>query len=228
MRREPMSDDAGEKEVPSAPKLEIVVPEEGSTNVGIPEHPMTAHEMPPEILAAKAKFDALPKEEQERMRKAFENEKRMRASREKVTEERMAAGFPQAPSGPPQPVTVPTPLAAPPSPRTPNRKLILRNGQSPGDGIMLAFAATSLQESYPGLFQVDVRTPYGELFEGMYGNVLTQLNEADPTVVQVDMSYETIHQSNQRPYLYMNGMVHDLALRMTLPIAPTNFQGFLP
>jgi len=131
-------------------------------------------------------------------------------------------------SEPTGPKSFPAPPPAPPAPANPSRKLILRNGQSPGDGIMLAFAIASIQESYPGLFQIDVRTPYNELFEGMYGNTLTPLGDNEPDAKTIDMAYETIHQSNQRPYHYMNGMVQDLALKLNMPITPAHFQGFLP
>ncbi|HDL84727.1 MAG TPA: hypothetical protein ENH11_00060 [Candidatus Acetothermia bacterium] len=182
------------------PELAIVVPD--------PQKPKPTSMVPPAVLA--------------RAKQA--------AAAAKVGEPIGAQGAPQAQGVPriPQPVGMPTPLPAQIQPMVPNNKLILRNGQSPGDGILLAFAALSLQQSYPGLFQVDLRTPYQELYEGMYGGVLSRIDDKEAGVTVIDMNYETIHQSNQRPYFYMMGMVHDLSLKLKLPIAPAHYQGFLP
>lgn len=210
-------EDEDEEEDDDSMELDIVVPEPVTAPRLVPPNTQS---IPPAVL--------------ERMRQA------QAAAQAKVQQTQQVTGgdLPQMQITPnsqpnnqmpqiPQPVGMPTPPPAPSHPMAPSRKLILRNGQSPGDGILLAFAATSLQQSYPGLFEIDVRTPYNELYEGMYGGIFTKIDDNDAAAITIDMAYETIHQSNQRPYFYMAGMVHDLSLKLRLPIAPANYQGFL-
>ena len=60
------------------------------------------------------------------------------------------------------------------------RKLILRNGQSPGDIVMLTAAVRDLHSTYPGQFQTDVRTACPELWEN--NPYVTALSDDDPEV----------------------------------------------
>jgi len=107
------------------------------------------------------------------------------------------------------------------------RKIILRNGQSPGDGVMLAYAVQSLKNAYAGAFKVDVRTPYNELFEAMYeSKTLTHFAPKDGAEV-IDMNYETIHRSNQSLYFYLDAMRNDLSIKLNLPIPPCEHSGFI-
>lgn len=103
-------------------------------------------------------------------------------------------------------------------------KLILKNFQSPGDVVIMAFALKSLHETYPGRFLTDVRTTCPAIFEG--NPYITPLHESDVDMV-IDMTYDTIHQSNQKPYHYLNGMMIDLQTKLRLPIVPTFFQSFI-
>jgi ADP-heptose:LPS heptosyltransferase len=110
-----------------------------------------------------------------------------------------------------------------------NNILILRNGQSPGDGVMLAFAITSLMQAYPGKFIVEVETPYNELFQGLYASgMIRHLTEGEREVAQVlEIGYETIHKSNQYPYFYMTGMLYDLEEKLGITIPPAEYSGFV-
>lgn len=182
------------------PDMQIAVPEEPSRR-----------QIPPEVLQqvneARTKHGLSPvseKEVLEQMRK------------------RQAGGRPQSRAA------VPTPPPAPPAPEKLGRKILLTNGQPAGDCVLLAYAATSLHQAYGHLFQVDVETAHPEIFEGLYDTgVLTHFDHADRKVLRLPAEYETIHQSNQRAYFYLNGMLHDLSLALKLPIPPCEHTGFL-
>jgi hypothetical protein len=70
------------------------------------------------------------------------------------------------------------------------RKLILRNGQSPGDIVMLTAAVRDLHFIYPGQFQTDVRTACPELWEN--NPHITELSDDDPAVQPIDCEYPLI------------------------------------
>jgi ADP-heptose:LPS heptosyltransferase len=103
------------------------------------------------------------------------------------------------------------------------RKLILRNGLSPGDIVMLTAAVRDLHRAYPGQFETDVRTPCPELWEN--NPYLTALSEDDPAVEPVDCEYPLIHRSNEAPYHFIHGFVEHLNERLGLCIRPTLFRG---
>src|SRR5262245_40217112 len=78
------------------------------------------------------------------------------------------------------------------------RKLLLRNGLSPGDIVMLTAAVRDLHRTYPGQFLTDVRTTCRELWE--HNPYLTPLAETDPDVEQIACTYPLINQANGTPY----------------------------
>jgi ADP-heptose:LPS heptosyltransferase len=103
------------------------------------------------------------------------------------------------------------------------RKLILRNGQSPGDIVMLTAAVRDLHRTYPNAFLTDVRTPCSELWES--NPYITQLDDDDPAVEVIDCSYPLIHQSNDVPYHFIHAFIDHLNERLGLSIRPTEFHG---
>lgn len=105
-------------------------------------------------------------------------------------------------------------------------KLILKNHQSIGDVCMLAYALKALHENYPDRFVTGVDTPCNAIFEG--NPYVTDLNIEDPSVKVIDMDYPTIHQSNQRPYHFVNAFVKDLETKLaylSIKLEPTEWSG---
>jgi ADP-heptose:LPS heptosyltransferase len=103
------------------------------------------------------------------------------------------------------------------------RRLLLRNGQSPGDIVMLTAAVRDLHHTYPGEFETDVRTPCPEVWEN--NPYLTPLAETDPDVEIIDCEYPLIHRSNHAPYHFIHGFIEHLNERLGLAIRPTLFKG---
>src|SRR5690349_2638069 len=103
------------------------------------------------------------------------------------------------------------------------RRLLLRNGQSPGDIVMLTAAVRDLHLAYPGQFETDVRTPCPEVWEN--NPYLTPLSDTDPNVEIVDCEYPLIHRSNHAPYHFIHGFIEFLNERLGLAIRPTLFKG---
>jgi len=92
----------------------------------------------------------------------------------------------------------------PPAPR----KLILRNGQSPGDIVVLTAAIRDLHAAYPGEFETDVRTPCPALWEN--NPHLTPLRD-DGETEHHTIGYPLIHRSNTHPHHFLDGFREDLA-----------------
>jgi ADP-heptose:LPS heptosyltransferase len=101
--------------------------------------------------------------------------------------------------------------------------LILKNGFSPGDVVMLTAAVRDLHYWYPGQFQTDVRTLCPELWES--NPHLSPLSEQDPEVELIDCSYPLIDHCNRTPYHCLHGFVDFLNRRLGLNIKPTVFKG---
>ncbi|MGH7866769.1 MAG: glycosyltransferase family 9 protein, partial [Candidatus Dormibacteraceae bacterium] len=102
-------------------------------------------------------------------------------------------------------------------------KLILRNGLSPGDIVMLTAAVRDLHACYPDRFQTDVRTPFPELW--LNNPHLTPLAETDPDARVIDCEYPLIHQSNQLPYHFIHAFIAFLNDQLHLDVKPTAFRG---
>jgi hypothetical protein len=67
------------------------------------------------------------------------------------------------------------------------RKIIFKNGQSPGDIVMLLYGVASLHASHPGAFVTDVACPARELFHG--SPLITPLDATDPEVTVIPVEY---------------------------------------
>lgn len=105
------------------------------------------------------------------------------------------------------------------------RKIIFRNYQCPGDGIMLLYAIQALHHTYPNQFITDVDCCYKQLFEGQQN--ITILNKQDKDVQVIDVGYELIHQSNQHPVHFIYGFLDEINRKLNINIKPISWTGFL-
>jgi ADP-heptose:LPS heptosyltransferase len=103
------------------------------------------------------------------------------------------------------------------------RKLILKNGYSPGDIVMLTAAVRDLHRSYPNQFLTDVRTACPELWE--HNPYITPLSEAEAAVEVLECAYPLIDRCNEAPYHCLHGFIEFLNERLGLAIKPTLFKG---
>jgi len=103
------------------------------------------------------------------------------------------------------------------------RKIIFKNGFSPGDVVMLTAAVRDLHCCYPGRFATDVRTACPELWEN--NPYLTPLSEADPGVELLECAYPLIDRCNEAPYHCLHGFIEFLNERLGLAVKPTIFKG---
>lgn len=102
-------------------------------------------------------------------------------------------------------------------------KIILRNGLSPGDVVMLTAAVRDLHRYCPDRFLTDVRTPYPELWA--HNRFITPLAEQDSGVVTLDCHYPLIQRSNQAPMHFLHGFIEFINERLRLRIRPTAAKG---
>lgn len=103
------------------------------------------------------------------------------------------------------------------------RKLILRNGLSPGDIVTLTAAVRDLHRSHPGRFLTDVRTPCPALWA--HNPCITALKESDEGVETIPCEYPLIHRSNTAPYHMIHGFRLFLQEKLGVPIEPRAFKG---
>src|SRR5436190_14427739 len=108
-------------------------------------------------------------------------------------------------------------------PSFPVRRLLLRNGQSPGDIVMLTAAVRDLHLAHPGRYLTDVRTSCEALWEN--NPWLTPLVEDDPAVESIECEYPLIHQSNQRPVHFVQAFHSFLGGHLGVPVESTAFKG---
>jgi ADP-heptose:LPS heptosyltransferase len=105
------------------------------------------------------------------------------------------------------------------------RKVILRNGLSPGDIVMLTAAVRDLHKAHPGRFLTDVRTPCPALWEN--NPHLTPLADGERGTEVVDCQYPLVHRSNQEPWHFIHGFIQHLNYTLGTRIRPTAFKGDL-
>lgn len=103
------------------------------------------------------------------------------------------------------------------------KKLILKNGFSPGDIVLLTAAVRDLHLCYPGQFSTDVRTPFPQLWE--QNPHITPHGESEPGVEIVECQYPLINGSNTAPYHALHGFAQFLNDRLGLKIKPSLFKG---
>ena len=102
-----------------------------------------------------------------------------------------------------------------------DRKIIIRNSQSPGDILMLTAAVRDLKLSYPDI-AIDVRTSCGEIWEN--NPHLTKLDNKEPDVEFIKADYPLIHNSNEGQYHFIHGFRKFLEERLRLRIKATKFK----
>ena len=101
------------------------------------------------------------------------------------------------------------------------RKVILRNGQSPGDILTWTRAIGDLKESYPN-YEIDVRCPAMEIFEN--NPRITHLDENDPEVEIFDIGYDEINQSGWSGIHFTDAWRHDMEKKLGVPIKKTGIR----
>jgi hypothetical protein len=103
------------------------------------------------------------------------------------------------------------------------RRVVLRCHLSPGDVLMLTAAVRDLHVAYPGLFETDVRSSCGSLWDA--SPWITSIDEHSSGVEIIDCEYPLIHRSNELPYHFIHGYRKFLAERLDLRIPITAFRG---
>jgi ADP-heptose:LPS heptosyltransferase len=103
------------------------------------------------------------------------------------------------------------------------RKVILRNGQAPGDIVMLTAAVRDLHRAHPGEFLTDVRTCFPDLWT--HNPHITSLREDDPDVEIIECHYPLIDRCNSTPSHFLHGFPAYLNDQLGLRIRVTEFKG---
>lgn len=104
------------------------------------------------------------------------------------------------------------------------QKIILKNHQSPGDIVMMSYAVKALHEQYPGRYITGVDVCCGAIFEGN-PHVCWELKADDSSVTVIKAEYNTIHQSNQKTYTFVNSFIYDLEEKLKISLRPTEWSG---
>lgn len=102
------------------------------------------------------------------------------------------------------------------------RKVIFKNGQSPGDILMLTATVRDLKLSYPNIL-IDVRTPCDAIWEN--NPHLTKLEENDNDVEVYEVGYPIVHNSNKGAYHFIHGFRKDIETKLKISIPSTDFKG---
>ena len=103
------------------------------------------------------------------------------------------------------------------------KKLILENYMSPGDVIMLTAAVRDLCLTYPGEFEVKIKTACGPLWEN--NPYLSNFCDCEPDITTIRCEYPLIHRSNHLPYHFIHGFRLFLNEKLGLNIQPHAFKG---
>ncbi len=88
---------------------------------------------------------------------------------------------------------------------------------------MLTAALRDLHLNYSNQFITDIRTSCPHLWEN--NPWLSPLEESDPEVVSLELSYPLVHRSNELPYHFVHGFTDFLNHELSLRIQPTAFKG---
>ncbi|MBW2030757.1 MAG: HPF/RaiA family ribosome-associated protein [Deltaproteobacteria bacterium] len=101
------------------------------------------------------------------------------------------------------------------------RKIILRQGQSPGDILTMSRAVADLKLTFPS-WQIDVRTPCPAIWEN--NPHLTRLSRTDSSVEEVDVRYDEINQSGWRGHHFTDAFRHDIEKKLGVKIKKTGIK----
>ena len=101
------------------------------------------------------------------------------------------------------------------------RKVLLRNGQSPGDLIVWTRAIGDLKECYPN-YQIGIECPAMEIFEN--SPRITQLNKEDQNVETFNIAYDEINQGGWSGIHFSDAWRHDMEKKLGVPIKKTGIR----
>lgn len=99
------------------------------------------------------------------------------------------------------------------------RRIILKQGQSPGDILTFTRAVGDLKRSYPD-WEIDVRSPCPEIWEN--NPHLTKLKDGDENVETFNVTYDGIHESGWRGHHFTDAFRHDLEKKLDVEICKTS------
>ncbi len=102
----------------------------------------------------------------------------------------------------------------------PQRNLLLRNSQSPGDVMMLTAAVRDLHRQHPGEFATGVATSAGAIWEGN-----PYVSAAMEGAEEIVCEYPLIHRSNTGPWHFIHAFHQFLGERLGVRVEPTEFRG---
>lgn len=98
------------------------------------------------------------------------------------------------------------------------RKIILKQGQSPGDVLTFTSAVRDLKETFPD-WEIDVRTPCPEIFEN--NPRITPLNENDKGVEIINVAYDEINLPHYARGHFTEAFRHDLEKKLNVKLKET-------
>ena len=101
------------------------------------------------------------------------------------------------------------------------RKIILKQGQSPGDILVFTRAVAELKETYPD-WQIDVRSPAPEIFEN--NPRLTPLKEEDESVEIFTIGYPEVNNSGWSGIHFTEAFIRELEIQLRVPIRRTSMR----
>lgn len=101
------------------------------------------------------------------------------------------------------------------------RKIILKQGQSPGDIMVFTRAVGDLKLSYPN-WEIDVRSPAPEVWNN--NPHLTPLNESDPNIETHQIGYGEINKSGWHGLHFSDAFRHELEQKLNVPIKKTGIR----
>ncbi len=95
------------------------------------------------------------------------------------------------------------------------RKLLLSQGQCPGDVLTMTRAVADLKMTYPE-YEIDVRSACNEIWEN--NPHLTKLKDNDPDVEKYTISYDEINQSGFSGDHFMDAFRHDIEKKLSIKV----------
>lgn len=101
-------------------------------------------------------------------------------------------------------------------------RIVLKNGYSLGDVVMLTAAVRDLHRLHPNRFLTEVRTSYPELWS--HNPFITGFG-SDRGTVRIDCDVPLIKRSNEEPWHYLHAIPEILTRKLHVPVHPTEFKG---
>lgn len=109
------------------------------------------------------------------------------------------------------------------------RKIILKSDLALGDIVAFTAVPRELHRQYPGEFEIDVRTPFPQLWE--HNPHITPIADDDPDAELIPAHYDkdawfSVHRSNQNPVHLLHAYCQDIANSLGLPsLHPSELKG---